>query len=89
MLYTLLLSGKKLKEFHFAGTKTILGWDELYHRLKLKKGNVAFPQPTPVTSNRLYHLALRSEEGLLKDVLFADASGEYFRLGRSIVTMNR
>lgn len=78
MLYTLLLSGKNLTEFNFAGTKTILGWDELYHRLKLKKGNVAFPQPTPVTSNRLYHLALRNEEGLLKDILFADASGEVF-----------
>lgn len=80
MLYTLLLSGRKLKDYNFAGTKTILGWDGLYHRLKFKKGNVAFPQPTPVTSNRLYHLALRSEEQQLKDVLFADASGEVFSL---------
>lgn len=78
MLYTLLLSGKKLKEYNFAGTKTILGWDALYHRLKFKKGNVAFPQPTPVSSNRLYHFALRNEENQLKDVLFADASGEVF-----------
>lgn len=80
MLYTLLLSGKKLKDYNFAGTKTILGWDGLYHRLKFKKGNVAFPQPTPVTSNRLYHLTLRNEEQQLKDVLFADASGEVFSL---------
>ena len=80
MLYTLLLSGKKLNDYNFAGTKTILGWDGLYHRLKIKKGNVAFPQPTPVTSNRLYHLALRNEEQQLKDVLFADASGEVFSL---------
>jgi Double-GTPase 2 len=80
MLYTLLLSGKKLNGYNFAGTKTILGWDSLYHRLKFKKGSVAFPQPTPVTSNRLYHLALRNEEEQLKDVLFADASGEVFTL---------
>lgn len=80
MLYTLLLSGKKLKDYNFAGTKTILGWDGLYHRLKFKKGNVAFPQPTPVTSNRLYHLALRNGDQQLKDVLFADASGEVFSL---------
>ncbi len=80
MLYTLLLSGKQFKEYNFAGTKTILGWDELYHRLKFKKGSVAFPQPTPVTSNRLYHLAVRNEEGQLKDILFADASGEVFSL---------
>jgi hypothetical protein len=80
MLYTLLLSGKKLKDYNFAGTKTILGWDGLYHRLKFKKGGVAFPQPTPVTSNRIYHLALRNKEQQLKDVLFADASGEVFSL---------
>ena len=80
MLYTLLLSGRKLKDYNFAGTKTILGWDELYHRLKFKKGSVAFPQPTPVSSNRLYHLALRNEEEQLKDILFADASGEVFSL---------
>jgi len=80
MLYTLLLSGKKLKEYNFAGTKTILGWDGLYHRLKFKKGSVAFPQPTPVNSNRLYHLGLRNKEEQLKDVLFADASGEVFSL---------
>ncbi len=29
MLYTLLLSGKKLKDYNFAGTKTILGWEGL------------------------------------------------------------
>lgn len=80
MLYTLLLSGKRLKDYNFAGTKTILGWDGLYHRLKFKNGSVAFPQPTPVTSNRLYHLALRNEEQHLKDILFADASGEVFSL---------
>lgn len=78
MLYTLLLNGRKLKDYSFAGTKTIIGWDELYHRLKFKKGNVAFPQPTPVSSNRLYHFALRNDENHLKDLLFADASGEVF-----------
>lgn len=80
MLYTLLLSGRKLRDYNFAGTMTILGWDELYHRLKFTKGNVAFPQPTPVGSNRLYHLALRNNEHQLKDILFADASGEIFSL---------
>lgn len=80
MLYTLLLSGRTFKEFTFSGSKTTLGWDELYHRLKLKRGNVPFPQPTPVSSNRLYHFALRNSEGQLKDVLFADASGEVFSM---------
>lgn len=80
MLYTLLLNGKKLKEYNFAGTKTILGWDELYHKLKFKNNSVSFPEPTPTAVNRLYHLALRNEEQQLKDVLFADASGEVFTL---------
>ena len=80
MVYTLLLNGKALKDYDFAGTKTILGWDELHHRLKLKQGNVAFPPPTPVSSNRLYHFALRNKEKQLNDVLFADASGEVFSL---------
>lgn len=78
MLYTLLLSGKKLKNYNFAGSKTILGWDALYHSLKFKKGNVAFPLPTPVSSNRIYHFSLRNEEHQLKDILLADASGEVF-----------
>src|SRR5690606_19327228 len=39
-----------------------------------------FPQPTPVSSNRVYHLAFRDQNKTLKDVLFADASGEVFSL---------
>lgn len=80
MLYTLLLGGRKFNKYDFAGSKTTLGWDKLYHRLKLKKGNISFPQPTSVNSNHLYHFALRNDEQLLKDVLFADASGEVFSL---------
>lgn len=78
MLYTLLLGGKSFNGYNFSGTKTILGWDELYHNLKIRRGNVAFPQPTPVSANRIYHVALRDSERRLKDVLFADASGEVF-----------
>ena len=80
MVYTLLLNGKKLKGYDFSGTKTILGWDELHHKLRMQKGEVPFPAPTPVSSNRLYHFALRNNEGQLKDVLFSDASGEVFTL---------
>lgn len=85
MLYTLLLNGKELTDFNFSGSKTIIGWDELHHRLKLKKGEVPFPPPTPVASSRIYHLALRDSAENLKDVLFSDASGEVF----SLWAMNR
>jgi Double-GTPase 2 len=78
MLYTLLLNGKKLKEYNFTGTKTILGWDELYHRLKVQKNRVAFPDPTPSQYYRLLHFALRNSNNQLKDIFLSDASGEVF-----------
>jgi signal recognition particle receptor subunit beta len=80
MVYTLMLNGKNLKDYDFAGTKTILGWDELHHKLRVLKGEVSFPAPTSVNSNRQYHLSLRNKQDRLKDVLFSDASGEVFTL---------
>ncbi|EKR45814.1 hypothetical protein LEP1GSC151_0260 [Leptospira interrogans serovar Grippotyphosa str. LT2186] len=78
MLYTLLLKGKKFKRYKFAGTKTILGWDELYNKLKIQMNSVAFPDPTPSQYYRLLHFALRDSEERLKDLLLSDASGEVF-----------
>lgn len=78
MLFTLLLRGGKFKEFNFSGTKTIKTWDELYHKLKVQKDKVLFPDPTPAQYIRLLHLALRSNKGILKDILLSDASGEVF-----------
>ncbi|AGS80656.1 50S ribosome-binding GTPase [Leptospira phage vb_LkmZ_Bejolso9-LE1] len=78
MLYTLLLNGKKFKHYKFAGTKTILGWDELYNKLKIQMNSVAFPDPTPSQYYRLLHFALRDSEGRLKDILLSDSSGEVF-----------
>jgi hypothetical protein len=80
MLYTLLLNGERLKEFNFAGTKTTIGWESLAHRMRLKRGNVKFPDPTPSNPNfySFLHLALRDKEDRLKDVLFTDTSGEVF-----------
>jgi len=78
MLYTLLLKGGRFENHSFAGTKTIKIWDELYHRLKVQKNNVKFPDPTPAQYLRLFHLALRDAKGKLKDILLSDASGEVF-----------
>jgi len=85
MLYTLLLRGGKLKDFDFCGTKTIKAWDDLYHKLKVQKESVAFPEPTPAQYIRLLHLALRNNYKGLKDVFLSDASGEVF----SIWSQNR
>lgn len=80
MLFTLLLRGGKFKEFNFSGTKTIKAWDELYHKLKVQKDKVVFPDPTPAQYIRLLHLALRNNKGNLKDILLTDASGEVFSI---------
>lgn len=80
MLYTLLLNGKKFKDFDFVGTKTILGWDELHHKLKVLKNKVSFPEPTPSQYHRLLHFALRNAEKQLKDIFLSDVSGEVFSL---------
>ena len=78
MLYTLLLRGERLKEYSFAGTKTIVGWDKLYHKLKYLKRSVSFPDPTASPYYRLLHFALRNKENMLKDILISEASGEVF-----------
>lgn len=80
MLYTLLLNGKRLNKFNFAGTKTTNGWEFLAYKMRLKRGNVSFPEPTPSNPNfySFLHLALRNKEDNLKDVLFTDTSGEVF-----------
>lgn len=85
MLFTLLLRGVKLQDFDFCGTKTIKAWDEFYHKLKVQKESVAFPDPTPAQYIRLLHLALRNKSKLLKDIFLSDASGEVF----SIWSQNR
>lgn len=80
MLFTLLLNGENFNNFTFAGTKTILGWENIAHKMRLKKGNIDFPEPTP--SNPDYysflHLALRDDLNRLKDIYFTDTSGEVF-----------
>jgi hypothetical protein len=78
MLYTLLLNGKSFKNFSFSGTKTIMGWDKLHHKLKVEKNDVAFPDPTDPKYHRLLHFTLRNNNNILKDILLSDASGEAF-----------
>lgn len=80
MLIALLLRGGKLNGWDFAGTKTALGWDQLYHKLKILGNNVDFPDPTPTGYLGLLHLAFRDSHKRLHDVLFTDISGEAFTI---------
>lgn len=78
MLFTLFLKGGKLKDFSFAGTKTIYAWDRLYKTLQVQQDGVEFPDPTPSQYIRFLHLALRGSSNRLKDVLISDIAGEVF-----------
>ncbi|SFT96492.1 hypothetical protein SAMN04489724_3016 [Algoriphagus locisalis] len=78
MLFTLLQKGKKFKDYNFAGSRTLLGWDLLYHHFKVHQGNIQFPDPTPTELLRLYHLSLKDTRNHLHDLLIYEASGETF-----------
>jgi len=82
MLYTLLFNGNKFEQWSFAGSCTLAAWETLAQYLRiLPSGNVEFAPPTPSNPDfySLFHLALKREE-LFRDVLFADSSGEVFKL---------
>ena len=78
MLYTLLYDGGNFEKYDFSGSMTTLGWDSLYHKLKVLNKKVSFPETTPSSYLRLLHFALRGEGDILNDLLITDASGEVF-----------
>jgi hypothetical protein len=81
-LYMLLRSGSKLHNFSFAGSNTLVGWENLAHFLTFKADNlIQFPPHTSRNVGRvpgMLHLKLKDTFGLLHDVLFTDAPGEWF-----------
>ncbi len=82
MLYTLLFNGYKFEHWSFVGSCTLAAWETLAQYLRIQPdGYVKFAPPTPSNPDfySLYHLALKREE-LFRDVLFADSSGEVFKL---------
>lgn len=82
MLYTLLFNGIRFKHWSFAGSYTLAAWETLAQYLKIKpNGEVEFAPPTPSNPDyySLCHLALK-KGALFRDVLFADSSGEVFKL---------
>lgn len=79
-LYTLLANGHNLKDYKFSGSETLLRWEFLMRKLRFEKGKVVFPPPTPSGGDyySFLHLMLRTQNALLKDILFTDLSGEVF-----------
>lgn len=83
MLYLLQSRGQSLSTGSFAGSATLGGWDLLARGMRLTSPDQPrFPPHTPISAGRypgMLHLALRTPEGQLRDLVLTDASGEWFR----------
>ncbi|WP_133256921.1 TRAFAC clade GTPase domain-containing protein [Hymenobacter edaphi] len=80
MLHSLLLRGHGLAQYTFAGSLTLLGWEDLAVALRFHRGQATdqIATPSDPTYYSLLHWAMRRADGYLRDVLFPDASGEVF-----------
>lgn len=82
-LYIGLCRGILPADHKFAGSYTFGGWEKLAAFIRHAPDGLGpcFPPHTPVTSNRSpgwLHLGLKGPNDQLKDVLIADAPGEWF-----------
>ena len=81
-LYCLLRNGHKIGDYHFSGSLTLNGWENIAWYLSWKhNNNIQFPPHTSGNSGRvpgLLHLSLRNSAGEKKEIVFTDAPGEWF-----------
>lgn len=77
-LFTLLQNQRRILDLHFSGSYTLSAWDKLAHSIKYNNGDVQYPEPTPSNPNfiALFHLQMQGKK--VRNILFADASGEVF-----------
>lgn len=81
--YLQLLRGHSLADARFAGSRTLGAWESLaaWTRFEDAARRPSFPPHTPRGTSRvpgLLHLALRGPQDAFRDVLLADAPGEWF-----------
>jgi len=84
LLYCLLRHGYKIGEFSFVGSYTLTGWEDIASNLSWKSDDPKIQFPPHTTSNAgrvpgLLHLALKGSDGLIHNVIFTDAPGEWFK----------
>ncbi len=81
--YLQLLQGHMLLDTKFAGSRTLGAWESLASWMRFDDAarSPSFPPHTPRGTDRvpgLLHLALRNSDNEFRDVLLADAPGEWF-----------
>lgn len=84
LLYCLLRHGNKIGDYSFAGSYTLIGWEDIASNLSWKPNDPKIQFPPHTTSNAgrvpgLLHLALKGMDGLIHNVIFTDAPGEWFK----------
>lgn len=72
------------EEYVFSNSYTLTGWEAVANSMRWKPGPQPprFPPHTPSGKARapgMLHVAFRRNDGTLRDLLFADAPGEWFR----------
>lgn len=81
-LYCLLRAGLKIGNYQYAGSLTLIGWENIAWYLSWKQNNhIRFPLHTTSNAGRipgLLHISLRGEDGQRKEIIFTDAPGEWF-----------
>jgi len=81
-LYCLLRNGERIGNYSFAGSLTLIGWENIAWYLSWKNnGNIQFPPHTSNNAGRLpglLHIAVKNNEGEKIDLVFTDAPGEWF-----------
>ncbi len=82
-LYLLLQKGHELASGCFAGSFTLGAWEALAGYARWSGDDIPSTFPPHTTSEQtrvpgLLHIALRTTDGKLRDVLFTDAPGEWF-----------
>ena len=89
-LYCLLRHGHSIGDYKFAGSLTLMGWEDIAWYLSWNTHNdVQFPPHTSSNAGRipgLLHISLRNKKGEKKELVFTDAPGEWF--GHWIVNKN-
>lgn len=75
--------------YRFAGSKTLLGFEQRCHLARLRSGGVTpdTDRTKPLEEHRVLHLTVRSidRDSFVQDLLFTDISGETFRLAKDYV----
>jgi hypothetical protein len=81
-LYCLLRQGVSIGDYRFAGSRTLIGWENLAWYLSWKKeNNISFPPHTSLNAGRvpgLLHLSLKNSTGDRRELILTDAPGEWF-----------